>query len=294
MAIKDQHEAGRGTLIAIGGHEDKEQDMLILRRVAQRIGDRRLVVATVASSMAEEMWEDYRKVFGQLGVKDIALLKLEDREEAVEGSSLAILENAGGIFFTGGDQLRITSKLGGTALCDGIHQMYERGGVIAGTSAGASVLTETMIVSGGDDRTHRISDSLLLAPGLGFLPAAVIDQHFAERGRISRLVGIVAQNPRTLGIGIDENTAIEIQDQNRFEVFGAGAVYVLDGRPVTQTNVSEEEQQQTISAFHLCLHVLSQGDSFEIPTRTPISGPAAKVTEQVMGREEPEGAGVRN
>jgi cyanophycinase len=203
-------------------------------------------------------------------VIELAHLNLEARPSHIDNKQAKILEGAGGVFFTGGDQLQITSKLGGTQLCEQIHDVYRNGGVIAGTSAGASVLTETMIVSGGEEGTHRIDQVLELAPGLGFLAAMVIDQHFAERGRVACLLGVVAHNPRALGIGVDENTAIESNGAEEFQVLGDGAVYLLDARPMSYTNVSESDRNKTLSAFGVTLHLLSEGDRFGLKDRQPI------------------------
>jgi cyanophycinase len=258
------------TLIAIGGHEDKAGDRTVLKEFVSRLTAASVVVATLASEVSDEMWDEYKRVFRSLGVKKTEHLQLEARanipdheERLLEG-----LQGAGGVFFTGGDQLRITSKLGGTPLCERIQEMYRNGVPIAGTSAGASILTETMVVSGSEG-SHRIGDALRLSPGLGFLPAVVIDQHFGERGRIGRLLGIVAQNPRALGLGIDENTAVVIEDEKEFRVIGSGAVYVVDGRSMTHTNVSEEATDLTLSMFDTRLHVLSRGDCYDLQERRP-------------------------
>lgn len=267
-------EKSPGALIAIGGHEDKQGKNCILEEVARRVGAAPLVIATVASEAADQMWDSYHKVFKRFGVKRLSHLKVDARPEAND-AAIEIVKGAGGVFFTGGDQLRITSRLGGTALCDTIHDVYRNGGVIAGTSAGASVLTETMMVSGAD-RSHRIGDNLMLAPGLGFLSAVVIDQHFAERGRVGRLVAVVAQNPRALGVGIDEDTAVVIEGGREFRVMGAGAVYVVDGRGTTHSNVSEQRKDQTLSVFDVRLHLLSDGDCFDLEQRQPVPAPIHK------------------
>jgi len=201
-------------------------------------------------------------------VQDIVHLNLAHRADDAAVEEMQLVKGARAVFFTGGDQLKITSKLGGSRLCEEIHAIYERGGLIAGTSAGASVLTETMIVT-GDDRTHRIGDALQLSPGLGFISGMIIDQHFGERGRVGRLLGVVVQNPRAVGIGIDENTAIVIKTPECFEVIGAGAVYVLDARPMTHTNIAEDQKEATLSAFNIRLHLLSEGDSFDVEDGTP-------------------------
>jgi len=260
------------TLVAIGGHEERCGDMKILREFARLLHGSRVVVATLASSVAEEMWKDYQRAFAELNLKPVHL-DISNRVDALDDPRLQLLHDAAGIFFTGGDQLALTSKLGGTALCERMHQMYTEGVVIGGTSAGASVLSETMIVSGESEESHRIGSSLLMAPGLSFIPAMVIDQHFAQRGRVSRLLGVVAQNPRALGIGIDENTAVVIQGDG-FRVVGAGAVYVLDGRPSTHTNIFESGQDKTLSVFDVKLHLLSDGDCYDLKERRPIPAPA--------------------
>jgi cyanophycinase len=269
--------AHKGSLIVIGGGEDKKRDMLILRDVAKRVNSGALAVATVATRLANELWSDYEKVFHRLGVKRVVHLAVENREEAVTEEKVHVLDNVNVVFFTGGDQLKITSKLGGTRIHDRIQEIYNSGGTIAGTSAGASVLSETMLVSGPGNETNRIGQDLLMAPGFGFAKDMIIDQHFAERGRIGRLLGAVARNPRLLGVGIDEDTAIVMDGKEQFQVIGSGGVYVLDGHGVNFTNISEEESGRAISIFGIRLDVLSQGDLFDIRTRRPSSRFASTV-----------------
>ncbi len=259
--------ARTGSLIVIGGGEDKERDMLILPQVASRVNSGALAVATVATRLANELWSDYEKVFRKLGVKRVVHLAVENREEAVTEDKVRVLDDVNVVFFTGGDQLKITSKLGGTRVHDRIQEIYHSGGTIAGTSAGASVLSETMLVSGPSNETNRIGQDLFMAPGFGFAKDMIIDQHFAERGRIGRLLGAVARNPRLLGVGIDEDTAIVIDGKEQFQVIGSGGVYVLDGHGVNFTNISEEEPGRAMSIFGIRLDVLSQGDLFDIKNR---------------------------
>jgi cyanophycinase len=141
--------------------------------------------------------------------------------------------------------------------------------VIAGTSAGAAVMSETMLVVGGDEQSHVIGGSVRMAPGLGLLGDVIIDQHFMERGRFGRLMGAVAQNPKNLGIGIDEQTAIVVERGNGFYVLGSGAVYVIDGTEVTYSNVAEEDLKKTLSIYNVRMHMLSQGDRFDLLNRQP-------------------------
>ncbi|MEN3338225.1 MAG: cyanophycinase, partial [Acidobacteriota bacterium] len=193
---------GTGSLIIIGGHEDKHGDKQILREVCARVERAKLVIATIATAHPKEVWDEYRHLFGGLGVSRLEHLHIESRADAFSEDMMSVLDGAGAVFFTGGDQLRITSRIGGAPVCERIREIFSRGGVIAGTSAGASAVSETMLVSAPSSESHKI-DSLQMAPGLGLLRGVIIDQHFAERGRLGRLVGAVAQNPRLLGVGID-------------------------------------------------------------------------------------------
>lgn len=260
----------RGPLIIIGGHEDKDGDRVILREVAARLGGGRLVIATVASHEPEGYFDAYKKAFDPLGVTDLVELYVNEREETRSPETRAILEGAAGLFFTGGDQLRISSQIGDTPIEEMVREIHRRGGVIAGTSAGASVMSDTMLVRGSSSETHRIGD-LNMAPGLGLVEDVIIDQHFAERGRIGRLLGAVAQNPRVLGIGIDEDTAI-IVEGDRFKVIGAGAAYVVDGTDVTHSNIAEARRNEPLSMFGVRLHVVSSGDTYDLKSRVPASG----------------------
>lgn len=256
-----------GPLIVIGGHEDKDGDRVILKEVADRIGDGKLVIATVASHEPEGYFAAYQDAFGALGVSNLVELYVNERDETRSASTRELLDDAAGVFFTGGDQLRISSQIGDTPVEEMVREIHKRGGVIAGTSAGASVMSETMLVRGASAESHRIG-GLNMAPGLGLIPDAIIDQHFAERGRIGRLLGAIAQNPRVLGIGIDEDTAIIIENGG-FRVIGSGAVYVIDGGDVTHSNVAEARQEDALSIFNVRLHVVAQGNRFDLVKRSP-------------------------
>ncbi|WP_313903528.1 cyanophycinase [Rhizobium laguerreae] len=157
--------------------------------------------------------------------------------------------------------------MGDTPIYEHVHEIFANGGVIAGTSAGASVMSDTMLVRGSNASSFRIGD-LSMAPGLGLLPNVIIDQHFAERGRIGRLIGAVSQNPRVLGIGIDEDTAIVVRG-HRFDVIGTGAVYLVDAGHVTHTNIAEASPDEALSIYDLRLHVLSAGDGFNLESCRP-------------------------
>jgi len=256
-------------LIIIGGHEEKHDASEILRTVAERAGKGLLVVATLASSAPNDQWTEYARVFHTLGVKKVAHLDLAAREEAERDQTARLLADASLVFFGGGDQLRITSSFGGSALCKLVRQRHASGMPIAGTSAGASVMSETMLVSGPSDDSTRIGDSLRMAPGLGLISGFIIDQHFSQRGRIGRLLGAVAQNPRGLGLGIDENTAV-LAHGERLDVIGEGAVYVVNGRFITYSNLSDAHTDDVLSVHGVRLDVLSRGDSLDLGKRVAL------------------------
>jgi cyanophycinase len=258
-----------GPLIIIGGHEDKEGDKLILSEVAKRLNGGKLVVATVASHEPEGYFTSYHAAFGALGVTDMVELYVEDRNQSLDGEALSLLEGAAGVFFSGGDQLRITSQIGDTPVQERILELHRSGAVMAGTSAGASVMSETMLIKGTSGESYRIGD-LHMAPGLGLVPDAIIDQHFAERGRFGRLIGAVAHNPRLLGLGIDENTALVLEDK-RFRVVGQGAVYVFDGGGSTHSNIAEAKPERALSMHDVTVHVLPHGDGFDLSERRPLA-----------------------
>lgn len=258
----------RGTLIIIGGHEDREDEKRILQEVARRVGEGRLVIMTVASHNPAGYFKQYKKAFAELGLDDLTELYINTRSEASNEDLLALFEGATGVFFSGGDQLRITSQIGDTPVMRKVVNLFRRGGVVAGTSAGAAAMCETMLVKGTSRESHRIGD-LHMAPGLGLIQDVIIDQHFAERGRMGRLLGAVCQNPRMLGVGIDEDTAVIVEDDTHFRVIGSGAVYVVDGENVTYSNVAEEREEHALSMFNVGLHVLSEGDEFDLLRRCP-------------------------
>ncbi|WP_027483354.1 cyanophycinase [Deinococcus pimensis] len=272
--MSNQHSegaSGQGVLVIIGGHEAKEGRREVLREVARHARGGKLVIATVASHEPEGYFEGYQQGFDGLGVGELVELYVQERPEASSPEKLALFDGAAGVFFTGGDQLRITSQIGDTPVEARVREVLAAGGVIAGTSAGASVMCETMLVKGTSDESYHVGD-LRMAPGLGLIGGVIIDQHFAERGRIGRLLGAVAHNPRALGIGIDEDTAIVVRGapgEQRFTVVGSGAVYVADGAGVTHSNIAEARRAETLTLFGVRLHVLSAGDTFDLARREP-------------------------
>ncbi|MEW8956447.1 cyanophycinase [Clostridium sp.] len=260
-----------GKLIIIGGAEDKEGSKEILKVVCQSINKENdfLVIATIATENPEEAGKKYTEIFNNLGVKNISILDVKERNEAHNEENINMLRKAALVFFTGGDQLRITSILGGTPLHEEIKQSYTRGCIYVGTSAGASVMSSTMIVNGIDEESPK-KCTLKMAPGLDLIDGVIIDQHFAQRGRIGRLLVGIAENPGTLGIGIDEDTAIIVDNKGVFNVIGSGAVYVIDGCNISYSNVSEQYQEELLSMFDVKMHVLKEGNGFNLLTRRPL------------------------
>jgi cyanophycinase len=262
----------RGSLIIVGGHEEKGKDAErpILEEIATRARRRKggLVVVTVATQLPEEMAADYRAVFRDLGVRDLDIVDIRSRDDACDDAAVAKVRDASVVFFTGGDQLRITSQVGDSPVFRCLNEIYRRGATIAGTSAGAAAMSETMLVSGAGDESADIS-ALGMAPGLGFISGVVVDSHFAERGRFGRLLGAVAQNPRNIGLGIDEDTAIIVDQDERFRVLGSGAVYVVDGTGVSYSSLSERRAEGVLSIFDVKVHVLGDGDTYDLTHRSP-------------------------
>lgn len=267
----------KGDLIIIGGAEDKEGDKEILKKVCNSINKDNdiILVATIATEYPKEAFRKYKKIFESLGVKNIKGLNIEEREDSLNENNIKLIEEAALIFFTGGDQLRITSLVGGTSIYDALKRASQNGCIIVGTSAGASVMSDTMIVNGEDEESPR-KFTLKMAPGLGFLEGVMIDQHFAQRGRIGRLLTGIAQNPEVLGVGIDEDTALLVRDNGDAQIIGSGAVYFLDARNITYSNVSEQNYDEVLSMFNVKLHVLKEGDKYNLLSRLPFEEDKSK------------------
>lgn len=256
-----------GQLIIIGGAEDKEGDCTILREFVRRAGSReaKIVVMTVATSLPGEVGADYRHIFEKLGADTVNIVDTERREDSDRPRDLKIIDNATGVFFTGGDQARITELLKNTEIDSLLHQKFAQGLTIAGTSAGAAMMPDMMIVE-GDSETNPCINTVSLEPGMGFLSQVVIDQHFAQRGRLGRFVSALVQQPAVLGFGIDENTAIAV-DGEQIVVLGDGAVTIVDVANISHTNLSESLKDEPLAICGAKLHILPQGYRFDIKQR---------------------------
>lgn len=254
-----------GDLVIIGGAEDKCGDSTILRKVVDIIGgeEARVGIITTATLHPEEVGEEYQDIFLRMGVKDAEVININSRDDANLEDIIRNIQDCSGFFFTGGDQLRITSILGGTKTYQTLHDSFQQGRAVIGTSAGASAMSNTMIVEGNSNEAAR-KCTLKMAPGLGFIEGVIIDQHFDQRGRLGRLLCGIAENPGILGIGIDEDTAIHVFSKGYFEVLGNNAVTVIDGRSIHSTNVSELKPDEILTITNASLHILSKGYGFDL------------------------------
>lgn len=260
--------AARGYIVPIGGAENKENDRRILRRFVEVSGgeDADIVVIPTASKM-HETGPRYEALFRDLGAARVAVMDFDTRRDCQEPNRLQRLEQATGIFFTGGNQLRLTALLGGTPVAQLIRKRNAAGVTVGGTSAGASILSEHMIAF-GDEGSSVIAGSVRLAPGLGLTNRFVIDQHFRERDRLGRLITALAYNPFAIGIGLDEDTAVFIGPDEVLEVEGSGGVTVVDASDVSFSSADSVSEGQPVAVLGLKVHVLVEGTTFDLNTRT--------------------------
>ena len=265
-----------GTVIVIGGAEDKFRDRVILNRFVALAGgpDATVVVVSTASSLGREAGERYRQVLGELGVGTVRPLHAMTRAQANDETFARSVSDATGIFLTGGNQLRLSSTIGGTRLADAILERFREGVVIAGTSAGASAMSSHMIAFGASGGTpkHRMA---ALAAGLGVLPSVIIDQHFQQRNRLGRLLSVIAQNPSLLGLGIDEDTAGVVGPDGVMEVIGRGSITIVDGAGA-ETDAWDVHGHKPLMISGVVLHALPAGYRFDLRRRHRIAGPALK------------------
>jgi cyanophycinase len=272
----------QGKLLIIGGAEDKEGDCKILREFLRCAGGTkaRIVVMTAATSLPGEVGDNYIRVFERLGAEDVRVVDTQKPEDADNPDYLEAIEQATGIFFTGGEQARIISCLKDTKLDTAMHKRYSEGAIIGGTSAGAAMMPDMMIIE-GDSETHPRVDVVAMGPGMGFLPGIVIDQHFAQRGRLGRLVAALLLQPAVLGFGIDENTAILVSG-DEFEVIGEGAVTVIDESEKLHDNMEGLLKDEALAICGVKLHILPHGYRFNLKTRQPVLDRAATAGQREM------------
>jgi cyanophycinase len=259
-------------LLAIGGNEDKENECEILNQFVRMAGGEHgeILLMTIATKEVRETAKEYRKVFRRLGAPHMKVFDISAREDTTSKRGLQLIENATGIFFSGGDQLDIPSLLGGTEMLRLIQERNGQGCVIAGTSAGAAMMSTSMLISGKPEESPRFGN-VEIGPGLDFINRTIIDTHFSQRGRCGRLMTAVAHFPQDIGIGLDEDAAILVNG-DEFRVIGTGSVIVVDGSPMTHTNLNDlEEHGEPLELHDLTLHVLPPGARFDLKKQRPIT-----------------------
>lgn len=274
----------KGKLIAVGGAEDKGTDLEagiikrshlnffeigILKTITKLLEDTndRIEVITTASSIPDEVGENYIDAFAKLGCTNAGHLKIRHREDGLKPEVVNRVRNCKAVMFSGGNQLRLSSIFGGTEFLDVLHERYTNENfLIAGTSAGAMAMSNTMIYEGNATNAH-LKGEVKITTGLGFLNGVIIDSHFNKRGRFPRLAQAVAANPGAIGIGLGEDTGIIVTKGEELHAIGSGAVMILDGRNIGYNNIADIEFDEPISVENLIVHILGKGNAYNIRTR---------------------------
>jgi len=274
----------KGKLIAIGGAEDKGIDMEtgelyrnnlnffelgILRRIVKESGGPadRIEVITTASMIPHEVGNNYLNAFGKIGCTNIGVLHIRNREDAMKKEFLERVRQTDCVMFSGGNQLRLSSVFGGTEFLQIIQDKYQNESfVVAGTSAGAMAMSNTMIYEGNATRAH-LKGEVKITTGLGFMDDVIIDSHFEKRGRFGRLAQAVASNPSCLGIGLGEDTGMLITGSNQMEAIGSGLVMIVDGHEILHSNIADIPEGNPISVEKLIVHLCAKGNGFLLKER---------------------------
>ncbi|HEX9928173.1 MAG TPA: cyanophycinase [Pyrinomonadaceae bacterium] len=260
----------RGILMAIGGAEERTPESPILKEFVRLAGGKRanVVVMTVATDSPEEVGAEYIEVFEKIGVKSVQAVDVSSRADAIAEENIKAVREASGLFFTGGDQLHITSLMGGTELQKAVHEIYEKGVIIGGTSAGAAMMSNSMILQGDGEEAPKLG-AVEMGPGMDLIVGCMIDTHFSQRGRHGRLLTAVAHYPQDMGIGLDENTAM-IVDKGEMRVMGTGAVTIIDAGGMTYANTPYIEKGQNLALADVKVHVVCEGEKFNLFERRMI------------------------
>lgn len=264
----DEHGRGRqGYIIPIGGAEERKGDPRILQRFVDICGGRDADIAIIpTASQLSDTGARYERAFKRLGVRRATSLPYERRADCAREDWLEVLEKADGVFLTGGNQLRLSTTLGGTVVARTLRRRNREGLHVAGTSAGAAIMSEHMIAFGDEGSTPR-ADMVTLAPGLGLTDRVIVDQHFRQRDRLGRLLTALAYNPKAIGIGLDEDTAAFIGPDDRLEVRGSGALTIVDPQDVSHTSMDSSHRDDPVCIVGLRVHVLTDGATFHLTTR---------------------------
>lgn len=278
-------ELPKGKLISVGGAEDKGTDLEqgfiqrnrlnffelgILKRFVDEVGgtEKRIEVITTASSIPAEVGENYLDAFGKIGCTNVGIIDIRKREDVFNEDYINRIKNAHGVMFSGGDQLRLTSIFGGTDIYNVLHDRYlnEDGFVIAGTSAGAMAMSNTMIYQGKSELAH-LKGEVKITTGLAFVGNVIIDSHFDKRGRFNRLAQAVASNPQCTGIGLGEDTGVIVSQGNHLEVVGSGAVVIVDGKDIRHSNITDVNIGEPIAVENLRVSILVRGNQYLLKER---------------------------
>ena len=265
----------RGWIIPIGGAEEKENAPQILRRfvqlAAQAGGGQADIVVIPTASQLRSTGPRYERIFGELGAVRVSALDFDTRRDCEEPNRIERLQRASGVFFTGGNQLRLSTLLGGTPVAKAVRALNAAGVPVAGTSAGAAFISEHMIAF-GDEGSTPVAGGVRLAPGLGLTNRFIIDQHFRQRDRLGRLLTALAYNPFAVGIGLDEDTAAFIAPDNTVHVEGSGGITVVDAAEVSFSSMDTVGEGRPVCLLGVKLHILTQGATFNLHTRRADAG----------------------
>ena len=273
----------RGALIAIGGAEDKTNEIGILRHVLALSGkaDPVVGVITTASSIPDDVFAAYDAAFRTIGAADVLDIRVRDRRGAAAPDVIEMIERVDVLFISGGDQMRLTHVLGGSKTLDTIRKRHESGMVIAGTSAGAACQSSTMVYGGAADDSLR-KGAVRMTAGFGFIEDVIIDTHFLERGRFSRLMEVGATNPEYLGVGLGEDAAAQF-DGDLIRVFGPGHVILVDSSEISGSNVYDLAEGEAVAVFGVKMHALVDGYGYSLTERR-VLGPDELETQSLEHR----------
>ena len=273
-----------GKLIAVGGAEDKGTDLEkgeiqrnnlnffelgILRRIVEEAGgeDARIEVVTTASTIPQEVGNNYLNAFGKIGCTNVGVLHIRNREDALNEEYLQRIQTCDAVMFSGGNQLRLTTIFGGTPFLRTLLDRYQREPiVVAGTSAGAMAMSNTMIYEGNATRAH-LKGEVKITTGLGFIDDVIIDSHFEKRGRFGRLAQAVATNPQCIGVGLGEDTGMLITNGSVMEAIGSGLVIIVDGHDIRHSNIGDIPEGNPISIENLKVHFCEKGNGYALHER---------------------------
>ena len=264
--------ARRGTLIAIGGSEDKTSDAEILQCVLSLAQDDKPTVGviTTASSIPEKVFEGYEEVFSRLGAKAVHHINMRERAHANDKKNVDLIRRCSVIFLSGGDQMRLTNTLGASDALAAIRERLAQGAVVAGTSAGAACMSSTMIYGGGDRNDSLRRGAVQMTAGLAFVHNMIIDSHFLQRGRFTRLMEVGATNPEILGVGIGEDAGVILDGGKILEAIGPGHVIIVDSTGITGSNVADVNEGEAVTVHNVTMHALISGYGFDVSARRVI------------------------